>query len=100
MEHVNHPKHYNIDGRDECIVEIEKKYGKYILVIFCLTNAYKYLYRVGLKDDNPAQRDIDKARFYFNYVRNRSSEVCLMGRRVTQLYYDVRKALVDYDKSI
>ena len=99
MEYVNHPKHYNVDGRKECIVEIEEKYGKYILVVFCLTNAYKYLYRAGLKPDNPEQQDLDKARFYFNYIRNCNSEVCRMGKRVSQLYYDVRKELVTYDQS-
>lgn len=97
MEHINHPNHYTRSGRKECIVEIEERYGRYILVVFCLTNAYKYLYRIGLKDDNPAQRDLDKARFYFNYVKNRNSEICLMGRKVAKLYHDIEKELQSYD---
>ena len=67
-EMVNHPSHYNIPGRKECIVEIEEKYGAEVTAIFCLTNAYKYLYRAGNKDGNTKEQDISKARFYFDYA--------------------------------
>ena len=51
-ELVNHPSHYTQNGRKECIVEMEEKYGAEATAIFCLTNAYKYLYRAGSKADN------------------------------------------------
>ena len=51
-EMVSHPSHYNKAGRKECIVEMEEKYGGEITAIFCLTNAYKYLYRAGEKITN------------------------------------------------
>ena len=66
-EKVNHPSHYRREGRKECIEEIREKYGDYITCIFCLTNAYKYLYRAGMKEDNSADQDIAKAKWYYDY---------------------------------
>ena len=48
-EKVNHPAHYNLPGKKECIKQMEEDYGEYITMIFCLTSAYKYLYRAGEK---------------------------------------------------
>ena len=67
-EMVSHPSHYNKAGRKECIVEMEEKYGTEATAIFCLTNAYKYLYRAGDKFGNPARQDVDKAKWYFDYT--------------------------------
>lgn len=97
MEQVNHPDHYNIPGRKECLIELEEKYGPYLVVSFCLTNAYKYLYRAGHKEGNSEQQDIDKAKFYFNYISNKNSQVCLMGRKVAKLYNDIKRELEQYD---
>ena len=68
MELVSHPNHYNLPGRKECIVEMDEKYGAEATTIFCLTNAYKYLYRAGNKDGNTKEQDISKAIFYFDYA--------------------------------
>lgn len=63
---VNHPKHYNANGRKECIVEMEEIYGKDATVDFCILNAYKYLYRKDMKGNT--EQDIDKAKWYLMYV--------------------------------
>ena len=66
-EQVNHPSHYNLPGKKECIEQMREDYGDYTVAVFCLTNAYKYLYRAGAKADNSAEQDIAKARWYWNY---------------------------------
>lgn len=67
-ENVNHPSHYQREGRKECIVEMQERFGAYITAVFCLTNAYKYLYRAGLKEGNSVEQDIQKARWYHDYA--------------------------------
>ena len=67
MEYVNHPNHYNLDGRRECIVELEEDYGCSITRLFCATNAYKYLYRAGNKSNNSKEQDLAKAQWYMEY---------------------------------
>lgn len=99
---VNHPKHYNSEGRKECIVEMEEKYGKEIVCTFCLTNAYKYLYRAGEKNDNPKEQDIEKAKWYYNYAlrfkptlegrNNRRNKTDLI------MYKHIEKELKKYEK--
>lgn len=71
-EQVNHPSHYNQEGKKECIEQMREDYGDTITVIFCLTNAYKYLYRAGAKEGNSKAQDIAKARWYYNYATNHS----------------------------
>lgn len=58
---VNHPKHYNIPGRKECIEEMIEKFGVLAVRNFCLLNAYKYNYRHELKN---GAEDIAKAEWY------------------------------------
>lgn len=65
-ELVNHPEHYNIPGRKECWDEFIDKFGPKNTFVWCLMTAQKYLYRKGLKDDNPEEQDLNKAVAYFN----------------------------------
>ena len=65
MEFVNHPAHYNITGKKECIEQMREDYGDYITAIFCLTNIYKYMYRAGHKTRTD---DFAKSRWYWDYV--------------------------------
>lgn len=65
IEHVNHPKHYNIPGRKECIVEMIEKFGVDAVETFCILNAYKYRYRHELKN---GQEDLEKAKWYEEYA--------------------------------
>lgn len=97
-KNVEHPTHYNQPGRKECIVEMEEKYGAEATAIFCLTNSYKYLYRAGEKLDNPIKQDIDKAKWYFEYVNKLIGkyEILFLGDlRIedTELYVDIEKML-------
>lgn len=99
MSLVNHPQHYNIEGRKECIEEMLEKYGKTITGCFCLTNAYKYLYRAGYKEGNSSQQDIEKARWYFNYAKVRCSILTKIrpGGDLFRLTSFVEKELALYD---
>lgn len=92
---VNHPNHYNIPGRKECIVEMRERYGDYITSMFCLTNAYKYLYRAGEKANNPEQQDRDKALWYFNYAKELTNDGECLIERSYQLYIDIKEELND-----
>ena len=97
-EMVNHPSHYQQAGRKECIVEMEDKYGGEITAIFCLTNAYKYLYRAGDKADNPEEQDRNKAKWYFDYCNkliNKYGVLFVSGIRIedSDLYADIEKLL-------
>ena len=99
-EMVSHPSHYNKDGRKECIVEMEEKYGAEATAVFCLTNAYKYLYRAGDKIDNPMEQDRNKAKFYFDYTNKLISKYGILafnGIRIenTDLYLDIREMLLN-----
>lgn len=61
MSEVNHPAHYNIPGRKECIEEMLDKFGTEKLQAFCELNAYKYRYRHALKNGD---QDLEKANWY------------------------------------
>lgn len=99
-EMVSHPSHYNKAGRKECIVEMEEKYGAEVTAIFCLTSAYKYLYRAGYKFGNPAIQDIEKAKWYFDYTNKLIDKYGILafnGIRIedTDLYLDIKEMLSD-----
>jgi hypothetical protein len=63
MEKVNHPKHYNIAGRKECIEEMLEIFGVEKVKAFCELNVYKYRYRHELKN---GEEDLKKAEWYQN----------------------------------
>ena len=97
---VNHPSHYTKAGRKECIVEMEEKYGPVVTAVFCLTNAYKYLYRAGDKTDNPMEQDNDKAKWYWDYTNKLIDKYGILafnGIRIedTDLYLDIKEVLVN-----
>ena len=60
-EMVNHPAHYNLPGRKECIEEMLEKFGVEAVKHFCLLNAYKYNYRHEMKNGH---EDLQKAEWY------------------------------------
>lgn len=98
IEQVNHPSHYQKKGRKECIIEMEEKHGAEVTAIFCLSSAYKYIYRAGEKEDNPSERDISKAKWYFNYTNTLISKygMLLMNGELierTDLYLDIKEML-------
>ena len=91
---VSHPKHYCIEGRRECIEELEQDYGETVARIFCLTNAYKYLYRCGLKDGNSQEQDIEKAKWYYNKANEYHNCDYVFG--VMDLRYKIKTLLNEY----
>jgi len=64
-ENINHPSHYNQEGRKECIVEMREKFGDTAVKDFCMLNAYKYLYRA---DNKNGVEDLKKAVWYIEYI--------------------------------
>lgn len=59
MSQVNHPKHYNAHPSGVECIDIVEAYN------FNLGNAIKYIWRAGLKSDNPIE-DLEKARWYID----------------------------------
>lgn len=59
---VNHPSHYNLPDRKECIDEMIDIYGLKDVAKWCEITAYKYRYRAGHKDS--LEQDIQKATWY------------------------------------
>lgn len=57
-DNVNHPRHYTSHPSKVEAIEICEHLD------FCLGNAVKYLFRVGLKDD--AKQDLKKAAWYLD----------------------------------
>ena len=95
---VNHPSYYQKNGRKECIIEMEEKYGAEVTAVFCLTSAYKYTYRAGEKEDNLSERDISKAKWYFDYTNKLISKYGILfvnGAVIenTNLYLDIKEML-------
>ena len=48
-EQVNHPAHYQKNGK-ECIEVMEEKFGPKPVNWFCILNAFKYKWRDGNKE--------------------------------------------------
>ncbi len=59
MDNVNQPKHYNSHPSGVECIEVAKFH------CFCLGNAIKYIWRAGLKSDDPVE-DLQKAIWYLN----------------------------------
>ena len=69
---VNHPEHYNKQGRKECIQEMEEQFGTEAVIVFCVLNWYKYNYRHDLKG---GEEDLQKAKWYFEYAQKLRKKV-------------------------
>lgn len=72
---IDHPNHYQKEGRKECIVEMRERYGAVATYWFCVLSAYKYRYREGIKPGNSSQQDLAKAAWYDNYAKSLYKEV-------------------------
>lgn len=62
-EMVNSPSHYN-QGNIECIDAMVSAFGEYSTAEFCKINAFKYLWRLGHKDDET--QEIGKIKWYLD----------------------------------
>lgn len=67
-EQVHHPHYYQQENRRECIEEMRLMFGDAKVYWWCVMTAYKYRYRTGNKDGNPAEQDNKKAEFYLDYA--------------------------------
>ena len=95
LEKVNHPNHYKGNTSLECIDCMKLVLGHKGTLDFCLGNAFKYMWRY--KNKNGAE-DIDKARWYLNYVQHNierygketvSPTILMMYQRLNDLYIDI-----------
>lgn len=66
-EQVNHPAHYQKNGK-ECIEVMEEQFGPKAVYWFCVLNAFKYKWRAGYKAGNDYDQDQAKAKWYTNYA--------------------------------
>ena len=62
-EMVNHPQHYN-QGSIECIDAMASAFGKEEVKSFCKLNAFKYLWRLGCKDEEI--QEVGKIKWYLD----------------------------------
>ena len=62
-EMVNHPEHYN-KGTMECIDAMVGAFGKDEVAIFSKISAFKYLWRLGHKDDEA--QEVGKIKWYLD----------------------------------
>lgn len=69
---VNHPSHYNLPNRKECIDEMIDIYGLKDVAKWCEITAYKYKYRAGHKDS--FTQDTQKAMWYMVKARELKSK--------------------------
>ena len=71
-EMVNHPSHYNLPDRKECIDEMIDIYGLKDVAKWCEITAYKYKYRAGHKGS--VAEDMSKAEWYMDKARELKSK--------------------------
>ena len=65
VDQVNHPLHYTSDPSGVECIQITRHRN------FNIGNAFKYLWRAGIKDDKRQIEDLQKAIFYINDEINR-----------------------------
>ena len=62
-EMVQSPSHYN-QGKVECIEAMISAFGEEEVRVFCKINAFKYLWRLGHKDEE--KQEIGKIKWYLD----------------------------------
>ena len=66
-DNVNHPSHYEASTSIECIEAMEITFGKANVAVFCVLNAYKYIWRHKHKN---GLEDLEKAQWYLDRVES------------------------------
>lgn len=82
-------KYYTKEKHKECITEMCDNFGDYAVYCFCICNAYKYAYRAGLKENNPAIQEYEKIKWYLayaNHIVNRHT-LTIFGIKLRPLKY-------------
>ena len=67
VDKVNHPPHYQKNGK-ECIEVMEEQFGPKAVYWFCWLNSFKYRWRAGFKEGNSYEQDLAKAKWYTDYA--------------------------------
>ena len=83
MDNIDHPAHYQ--GEYECIEIMRETFGDEAVRHFCICNAYKYRFRSGRKQGEPAQSDIAKAEWYETYMMK---HLCMNQMLQSQKFID------------
>lgn len=65
-EMVHHPKHYGGEDNPCETIKVIKSIGG--LHDFCIGNALKYIMRAGKKDQSKTLEDLEKAKWYLEYL--------------------------------
>lgn len=71
-DNVNHPAHYEASTSIECIEAMIAMFGKQAVYNFCVTNAFKYIWRHKNKN---GLEDLDKAQWYLDKANNLNTEI-------------------------
>ena len=66
-DHIN-PSHYKQSGKEVIEMEIAI-WGKDAVAIHCEIAAFEYRMRLGLKPEQPIERDLEKAKWYENKAK-------------------------------
>lgn len=91
-EQVNHPSHYQQEGKRECINEMCFVFGTNYTANWAIITAYKYLYRAGNKEGNSYEQDMAKAKWYLDWAethRSYFSHTTLTAyKKVLRMYHE------------
>ena len=74
------------------------RFGAKNTFVWCLLTAQKYLYRMGLKENNPAEQDLAKAKNYFNKAKAIRQNYQEVKGYNNGLYHKTEKELNRYAK--
>ena len=93
VNNVEHPIHYADTCSIECIQAMSLVFGDIGTCYFCLTNAFKYMWRYKNKN---GEEDLDKTKWYLNYCENimtmrnvESSRINELLERLRNLYMEI-----------
>ena len=80
---INHPKHYGAHPTGVKCIDIIEHFS------FNVGSAVKYLWRAGLKDDNPKITDLQKARWYIDRaIKNEEYIINKLGSEMEEQWLD------------
>lgn len=98
-DNVNHPKHYEGHCSIECIDAMRIAFGDMDVAIYCIVNAYKYLWRHKYKN---RLEDLKKAMWYlekYTDLTNDKEWIKLPDEKAETIKELVKGALKEYGKS-
>lgn len=100
---AKHLEQYNLDGRKECIVELEEKFGVHNVMIFCYMMAEKCLYKAAGKQEIEQMEDaIVNAQWYFDYVNELATKwrTDMFDLEHSRLRQQIEKSIKDAKREV